>query len=150
MWLTKTALIYELIDSADDDTEVATDDDRRWFGEHQEPLPKTGIWLARYDGTAGAVFHVRRSIRVWNVDDPIGSSHVYAPIFTLVIGKVVLQAVIPNQSSSYPGWFAQRDGPYSLSVWPNDGSTISWPPSARLTDETITGYTQVGPDVRPI
>lgn len=145
-WLTKTALVHELIE---DDSRVATDEDRRWFGKRQEPLPRSEMLLARYEGTLAAVFHTRRTIILRNVRDPKVADSVYAQLFTLVIGTVVLQAIIPKQPTPTSGRFTREPSSLHVTLWPGETS-VAWPPAASLDDENLASFTEVPmPGLRP-
>lgn len=144
-WLTKTALIHELIES---DALVATDLDRRWFGEHREPFPLSHMLLARYVGTLAVVYHARRTILLRNPDDPAIPDQVYGQLFTLVIGRVVLQAIVPKRPTPTVGRFSREPGPFWVPLWPPSVAPISWPPPETLTDETLEAFTEV-PNPRP-
>jgi hypothetical protein len=58
-WVTKTALVFELVQRDSDATASAAD--RLWFKNHQVPLAGSRIWAARYVGTFGKSWqHARR------------------------------------------------------------------------------------------
>jgi hypothetical protein len=136
-WLTKTALVHEL---AAPGTAVATSYDRRWFGEHQYPPPGSQMWLARFEGELGSVFYSRRTMTLAKSDDPTFQLQAYAQLFTLLIGHVVLQAMIPKQPQvAYP---QRKKQPFSVQFWP-PSTSVNWPPVETLTDESLVKFTKV-------
>lgn len=136
-WLTKTALVHELIAP---DTSVATDIDRRWFGEHQEPFAGSEMWLARYQGDIGNVFYYRRTITLTKVGDPTFPVQAYAQLFTLVIGAVVLQAVVPKMPQV--AYFRRQERPSAILFWPSSAE-IRWPPAETMLNDTLIEFTRV-------
>ena len=101
------------------------------------------MWLARYVGGIGVVLHARRTITMRNVNDPAVPDRVYAQLFTLVIGKVVLQAILPKRPTPTVGRFRRRPRPFAVRLWPDNHASITWPPAESLTDDTLKAFTEV-------
>lgn len=137
IWLTKTALVHELITP---ETAVATDNDRRWFGQEREPFPGSEMWFARYEGEIGSVFYFRRTITLEKIGDPSFPVEAHAQLFTLVAGSVVLQAVIPKRPQL--AYFGRRPRPSAVRFWPASDE-VGWPPSETMTDGLLIDFTRV-------
>jgi hypothetical protein len=155
VWATKTALLYDLIEPQ---SRIMTPEDLRWFGTHQQPPEGTQILLAAYDdGTPfkelaarflGVTYHLRRVIKVVRVGAATREDRLDAPVITIGIGYLVVQAVIPTIWPDRPIHHVRPTQPYAFRISPGRGP-ITWPPAVALDTPALGEFSSIEPPLFP-
>jgi hypothetical protein len=133
-WLTMKAFVFDMDDGV---PAILSEDLRLDFGDTQEPVPNSAMWIAAYEGTRiGQVYHGI----IGHVPDENPASPVDALELVLVFGYVALKIVIPvdPEKGAIERVAPSTDLP-ALPVWPIAGP-IEWPPAAILDDATLPSY----------
>lgn len=132
-WLTKTALIYELVEQERDGM-TSSEADRRWFGRHRLPLPTSRIWLAHYEGSRGTTIVVRRTLFLYDLDAEVPRPEAHGVLFGLVFGRLAVRVGFVRSRPNFATAFAVADGPLAPQLWPSS-APLTWPPGHALDDE---------------
>lgn len=140
-WATKTALVYEFVPPEQDGTTASASDGKR-LSEYQQPLPNSRIWLARYTGSRGPVIVARRTLFLYDLDDPAPTPEAHGLFVVLVYGQMALRIALPRSRPTYRTRFALWEGPHTQVLWPNN-VPMSWPPISSLDDELLDAYMSV-------
>lgn len=139
-WATKTALIYEFV-QPDDAQPAASATDRKQLRDHQRPLPGSGVWLAGYAGSLGAVVMARSTLFVYNLDDEGSVAEPSGLVVTFVYGRLVLRVALVRSRPTYPTRFAVDQIPGAVMLWPDGQSRLTLPVGPALDDVGLEAFT---------
>lgn len=140
-WVTKTALIYELVEQERDGA-TSSVADRRWFGRHRLPLPTSRIWLAHYEGSRGTTIVVRRTLFLYDLDAEVPRPEAHGVLFGLVFGRLAVRVGFVRSHPSFATAFAVEDGPLTPQLWPSS-APLTWPPGRALDDEGFDSFLSI-------
>lgn len=148
-WATKTALIYEFVQATKEGTTTSFED-RKWFWHHRQPLPDSQIWLARYTGTRGAHIVCRKTLALFDREDPRPIPIPHGLFTVLVFGQLALRVVILRSQRVYPTSYELWGGTPTRVVWPLE-EDVGWPPAYSLDDAALDAFMTVkmAPNVEP-
>jgi len=137
-WATKTALAHEFIQPSDDGI-TASDADRCWFRQHQQPLANSGVWLARYTGERGVVIVARSTLFLYDADATQPALEAHGLVTTLVFGQVVLRVGVVRSQPTYATRFAVTQGPGIRMLWP-ESNAVTWPLDTTIGDDDLEAF----------
>jgi hypothetical protein len=137
-WATKTALVYEFVQSAKNGT-TASGADRESFSTRQEPFPTSRIWMAQYAGTRGTVVIARSTLFLYDLDDRSSVPEAHGLMTVLVFGRLALRVALVRDEPRYPTRFALTERPTTPSIWP-EPEALTWPPSQPLDDAGLNEF----------
>ena len=99
-WVTKTALVFELVQRDSDATASAAD--RLWFKNHRVPLAGSRIWAARYVGTFGNSWQARSTLFTYDLDDPTSVPSPHGLVAVLAYGEVAFRVAMVRSAPALP------------------------------------------------
>ncbi len=136
-WVTKTALVFELVQRDSDATASAAD--RLWFKNHRVPLGGSRIWAARYVGAFGKSWQARSTLFTYNLDDPTSVPSPHGLVAVLAYGEVAFRVAMVRSAPALPTRFAVTESVHAPTIWPATGP-LSWPPARALDDDGLLAF----------